>query len=79
MAEYTAGENITFSYEVKNAAGNRGRLPELAKDIIAGKPDMAIAAGGIEADALKAASAGSGVPGVFLSISSSVDRGIVEA
>ena len=67
----------TYSYEIKNAAGNRKKLPAMAAEIIAGKPDVAVACGGIEADALLAASAGTTIPVVFLSVSSSVERKIV--
>ena len=71
------GHIHTFSYEIKNAAGNRSKLPGMAAEIIVGKPDVAIACGGIEADALLVASAGTNIPVVFLSVSSSVERGIV--
>ena len=71
------GHLHTYSYQIKNAAGDREQLPSMAAEIIAGKPDVAIACGGIEADALLAASAGTTIPVVFLSVSSSVDRKIV--
>jgi len=71
------GHIHTYSYDIKNAAGNRKKLPEMAAEIIAAKPDVAIACGGIEADALLVASAGTNIPVIFLSVSSSVQRGIV--
>jgi putative ABC transport system substrate-binding protein len=71
------GRIHSYSYEIKNAAGDRNKLPEMAAEIIASKPDIAIACGGIEADALLIASAGTNTPVVFLSVSSSVERGIV--
>jgi putative tryptophan/tyrosine transport system substrate-binding protein len=77
LEAHTAEEGNTFIYDIKNAAGDKKRLTEMAVEIVTGKPDVAVAAGGIEADALLVATAGTNVPVVFLSVSSSVDRGIV--
>ena len=71
------GHVHTYIYDIKNAGGDRQKLAGLAAEIVAAKPDVAIACGGIEADSLLAASAGTSVPVVFLSVSSSVERGIV--
>ncbi len=65
-----------FTYTIVNAHNQKHRLPELAKKIIAAKPDIAVAAGGIEADALMAATRETSIPVVFLSVSSSIDRGL---
>lgn len=72
---YVEGENVVF--EVQNAAGDRAKLPELAQAIVSSKPDVAVAGGGVEADALKAATEGSDLPVVFLAAASAVDRGLV--
>jgi putative ABC transport system substrate-binding protein len=72
---YGEGENVIF--EVMNAKGDRSLLPELARSIGDSEPDVAVAGGGIEADALKAATETSDIPVVFLSVSSAVDRGLV--
>ncbi len=77
LVEHASVGHHTFIYDIKNARGDRKILPELAAGIIAGKPDIAVAAGGIEADTLLVASAGTGIPAIFLSASSSVHRGIV--
>jgi len=77
LVEHAAEEQHTFVYDVKNARGDRKKLPELAAEIIAGKPDIAVAGGGLESDALLVATAGTGIPAVFLSCASSVQRGIV--
>ncbi|MBC8440410.1 MAG: ABC transporter substrate-binding protein [Deltaproteobacteria bacterium] len=77
LVEHAKEEGHTFTYTDKNAAGDRKALPGLAEEIIAAKPDIAVAAGGIEADALKDASSGTGIPVIFLSVSSSVNRGII--
>ena len=77
LVSHAEEEHHSYSYDIKDALGDRTILPRLAAEIIADKPDLAIAAGGIEADALHAASAGTAVPVVFLSVSSAVDRNIV--
>lgn len=64
-------------YEIKNAGGRRDQLPALADEIVKSRPDVAAAAGGVEADALKVASSGSNLPVVFLAVASAVDRGLV--
>jgi putative ABC transport system substrate-binding protein len=69
--------SYNFSFDIKDAHGDRTMLPGLAREIVAGRPDIAVAAGGVEADALHDASAGTGVPVVFLSVSSAVERQIV--
>jgi putative tryptophan/tyrosine transport system substrate-binding protein len=74
---YVEGQDVVF--EVLNATGDRDKLPELAAAIVASQPDLAIAGGGIEADALKAATEGTDLPVVFLSVSSAIDRGLIES
>ena len=79
QAEMTAHDkewHHNIVYEIKNAQGDRTRLPGLAMDIIASKPDVAVAGGGVEADALKEAASGTGVPVVFLAVTAAVDRGL---
>ena len=72
---YVEGEDVVF--EVRNAGGDRAKLPELAQEIVSSRPDVAVAGGGVEADALKAATEGSDLPVVFLAVASAVDRGLV--
>ena len=72
---YVEGEDVIF--EVKNAKGDRSLLPELARSISDSQPDVAVAGGGIEADALKSATETSDIPVVFLSVSSAIDRGLI--
>ncbi|MBT7410672.1 MAG: ABC transporter substrate-binding protein [Methylococcales bacterium] len=75
MASY----GVSTRYEISNAKGNRKQLAGLAQQIIKSKPSVAIAAGGVEADALFEASKGTNIPVVFLAVSSSVDRGLVHS
>ena len=77
LVEHAVKGKHTFIYKVKNAGGDRTKLPDLAAEFIAEKPDIVVAAGGIEADALHAASAGTRIPVIFMTCASSVDRGIV--
>lgn len=77
MAEHAARESAKLVYDIKNAAGANDRLDALAAEIVAAKPDIAIAAGGIEADALKKATVASKLPIIFLGVSSSVERGLI--
>ena len=44
--------------------------------MIAAQPDVAVAGGGVEADALKEAAAGTSIPVVFLAVTAAVDRGL---
>lgn len=74
---YVEGKDIVF--EVMNAEGDRQKLSELAETIMSSQPDLAIAGGGIEADALKVATEGTDLPVVFLSVSSAVDRDLIES
>jgi len=65
-----------FKYTILNAGNQKEKLPELAQKIVAAKPNIAVAAGGIEADALMDAAMGTQIPVVFLSVASSIDRGL---
>ena len=76
LATHAIEENISFTIEVISSNGDRGKLTGLARQIIDSRPTIAIAAGGIEADALLEASKGTNVPVVFLSVSSSIERGL---
>ena len=77
LAESGIQDGKDIKFIVKNAYGKKRQLISLAKELIEAKPDIAIACGGIEADALKAATINNMIPVVFLSVSSSVDRGLV--
>jgi len=78
MAAYGKVKGMTYHYDIRNTSHTPGLLLPLAQEIIAARPDIAIAAGAIEADALKIASQDSGIPVVFLAGSRAVERGLVE-
>ncbi len=71
---YNEGRGVV--YEARNAGGNRSALAVMAREIVGSRPHLAVAAGGVESDALKAATAGTAIPVVFLAVASSVDRGL---
>ena len=73
MASFDTSE---FAYTILNAGNQKQNLPALAKEIVSARPYIAVAAGGIEADALMAATRGTDIPVVFLSVSSSISRGL---
>jgi putative ABC transport system substrate-binding protein len=77
LAELGYVEGDTIILDIYNAGGDRAKLPELAQTIVDSRPDLAVASGGIEADALKAATEGSSLPVVFLAVASAVERGLV--
>jgi len=69
----------TAVYEVYDAHGNQSALDSLAAVIVETSPDLAVAAGGIEADALKLATESTNIPVVFLAAASTVTRGLIES
>jgi putative ABC transport system substrate-binding protein len=77
MRDHGEMDNSEYFFEVKDAHTKRAELPALADEIVASRPDLIIAAGGLEADALKKATAENRIPVVFLVVSSSVERGLV--
>lgn len=78
MAKHEKEENYSAVYDLKNAGADRAKLLGLAREIIASRPDVAIACGGVEADALKEASTGTSIPVIFLAVSAALERGLVE-
>ncbi len=72
-------KGMVYHYDIRNTSHDRSKLLPLAEEIISTRPDIAIATGAIEADALKIASQGSGVPVVFLAGSNAVERGLAES
>nr|WP_319395489.1 ABC transporter substrate-binding protein [uncultured Desulfobacter sp.] len=76
MAYYSGNCTEQLSYTILNADNQKHKLPAMARKLIESKPDIAVAAGGIEADALMAATRETDIPVVFLSVSSAIDRGL---
>ena len=76
MSGFAAQNGFTLVYEIKNANNDKGKLPNLAEQLVATSPDLLVAAGGIEADALKDAAQKTAIPTLFLSVSSVIERGL---
>jgi putative ABC transport system substrate-binding protein len=74
-------EGINIGYNVKNAEDSAKLLSNLAAELISEKPDVLVALGGVEADALKErlAQQEEKVPLVFAGVASTVRRGLVES
>lgn len=77
MEQHGAPYGIHYDYRLFDAQGKREQLLPLAQQLIAQKPDIAIACGGIEADALRQATLDTNIPVVFLYSASSAERGLV--
>jgi putative ABC transport system substrate-binding protein len=78
MAALGYVEDESIVYELHDAGGERDQLDALAQAIVDAQVDVGIAAGGLEADALKAATQDVELPVVFLAVSSTVSRGLVK-
>jgi putative tryptophan/tyrosine transport system substrate-binding protein len=71
---YTEGKNMTFEYQ--SAEGHSERLPELAMELVRGRPDVLIAGfGTLTAQAAKAATMT--IPIVFTTVGDPVGAGLV--
>ena len=75
---YTEGEDLT--YHVENAKNDLQQMTDLGKKLLQEKPDVLVAAGAVEAQALKklTARAKNSEPVVFMGTLSPVDIGLVQ-
>ena len=69
---------VGIRYVTRNAQRERDRLLPLAGELVTLAPDLIVAAGGMEADALKQVAASSDVPVLVLYVSGLLERGLVE-
>jgi len=74
---YIEGQNI--AYTLLNAQGQREQLLPLARQLVDKKPNILVATGGVEADALKKATMNREIPVIFIGSASSVERGLVKS
>lgn len=74
---YQEGKNLTFV--VRNAQNDRARVLPLARELVAMKPDVIVAAGGLEAESAKRATMDLQVPVVFMGVTGAVETGLVES
>lgn len=64
-------------YIIRNAKNQRKKLAVMVQDLLAEKPDLLVAAGGLEADIMKKIIGPDGVPVVVLYVNAIVERGLV--
>jgi putative ABC transport system substrate-binding protein len=74
---YRQGRSVRYLF--RNAKNDRGKLRGMVEDLIAQKVKILVAAGGLEADTMRAIAAPRGIPVVVLYINSIVERHLVES
>jgi putative ABC transport system substrate-binding protein len=80
MAELGYRRGETIRYTILSANGDRAALPGLVADLRAINVDLMVAAGGLEADAMKAQpTGGSPLPVVVLYVNAIMERGLVQS
>lgn len=79
MADLSFMEGSNVGYILYNAEGKREILLTLAKQLVDMKPDVLVATGGVEADALKEATTDRKIPIIFIGSASSVERGLINS
>lgn len=72
-------QSNSVQYETRNAKNNRKQLTELARNLISTKPDLLVAAGGLEADIFKKLTRDTNIPVLILYVNAIVERGLVES
>ena len=77
LADFGIVDGKNAALQWVNTGGRTDRLLPLAREIAGRRPDVAVAAGGVEADALRQATDGTDIPVVFLAVASAVERGLV--
>ncbi|ABB13739.1 ABC transporter substrate-binding protein [Carboxydothermus hydrogenoformans] len=79
LADLGIIEGKDINYIILNAEGEREQLLPLARKLVQEKPDVLVATGGVEADALKRAAKDQDTPIVFIGAASSVEGGLVKS
>ncbi|NQT20632.1 MAG: ABC transporter substrate-binding protein, partial [Planctomycetes bacterium] len=79
LAEFGYVEGRNIEYYIVNAHGDRSALPRLAREVVGQRPAVICAVGGAEAEACVDAARGTGVPVVFMGVSSPVERGLARS
>ena len=67
------------NYTILNAKNNRKILAEMVQELINKKPDLLVAAGGLEADTMKKMSEPHNIPVVVLYVNAIIERGLVKS
>lgn len=79
LAEVGFVEGRNIEYIIADAHGDRSELPRLAEVLVRQRPSVICAVGGAEAEACVAAARSTGVPVVFMGVSSPVERGLAKS
>lgn len=74
---YQEGKNLAFV--VRNAQNDGTRVLPLVRELVTLKPDVIVAAGGLEAESAKRATIDLQVPVVFMGVTGAVETGLVES
>lgn len=69
---YEEGKNLTVT--ILNAENNKSRLNELAQQLLKNSPDILVAGGGLEAEAIKSIAQNSPIPTLVLYINAIIER-----
>ena len=67
------------NYTILNAKNNRKALKNMVQELIAKKPDLLVAAGGLEADTMKKLTESHNIPVVVLYVNAITERGLVKS
>jgi len=79
LADLGLPEGSGVRYCIVTAQGQRPALPKLARQLVRMRPAVICAVGGVEAEACLAAARGTGIPLVFVGVSSPVERGLARS
>lgn len=77
MNKTVSSKKYSIRYVIRNAKNNRKILKDLLNELSNEKPDLLIAAGGLEADTMKRNLSANDVPVVVLYVNAIVERGLV--
>ena len=75
----TGFDTKSTNYTILNAKNNRKVLAEMVQELIDKKPDLLVAAGGLEADTMKKMSESHNIPVVVLYVNAIIERGLVKS
>ena len=77
MNKANLNNTTPIRYIIRNAKNNRSKLIELVNELADEKPNLMVAAGGLEADTMKKVLGIQGIPVVVLYVNAIVERGLV--
>lgn len=75
----TGFDTKSTNYTILNAKNNRKVLAKMVQELINKKPDLLVAAGGLEADTMKKMSESHNIPVLVLYVNAIIERGLVKS